>query len=925
MRYDLFRSKFRFLVLAGTLTLMVTSCASSKSDPLPLDAQNPNEVDLKQENLEEEGVSYDVQTEDVEHGKIEVSKESAKTGDSITATFMPDKGYSLVQTVINDVYSTTQYEKGTTCYEEFDQIEGGSSVSATFEANDYKVTLVDRYFGKSFSDVHVTYDDVLRLPTSHVDVIGYSLSWYDLQGNLYSDGQTWETDCDVTLYASYVSNTYKVTLDANGGSFANEASSMQVDVTFNSRWSFEKPTRFGYYFGGWYISELFVPSSGNEWSYSTSDVILVAKWNADTYDVTFDLAGGNGTTSTQVSYKEEYSFDVPTREGYSFRGWYLGNESVELSGTWDYSSEDVTLTAKWQADDFILTLNLDGGNGAGSYEVSYGSLYSIPRPSKVGYDFGGWLLDDSIVPESAEEWTYSKKNVTLKANWIARSLGITLDLNGGMGTKSDVVTYGESYSLPTPSRAGYSFLGWYLGDDRIDTEGESWTFSSKNVTLAAKWQKVMYSITLDLDGGVGKKSADVTYGDSYDLGTPTKAGYTFDGWYYGDNRKVETEDDSWVYANGITLKAKWKANSYTANFVGNGGFFKDSLLETYTSTLQSFLFQYGDTKVLTPKRDGYTFAGYYTAASGGKLASIGDSDETECSSVKYNFAYNKTLYAHWTANVYNVVFDLQGGKNVTWEKNTNLTYDTTYTYVVERDGYTFAGWYTEANGNGTRISEVEESKKFTFKWTFLDVTKLYANWIANTYTVQFHLQSGTKKWTTTTKPTLTYDVAYIYTAERDGYNFIGWYTKENGGGTCISDKEDGSFTWKWTNVTDVYAYWQQKGSTISVKIETVQKGISGGYIQSTWISDQTGTFESSSEVSGTYTYTKVTSTTLIISIGFEKTYHYQYGYKASANNSKVTVGTVNTSTSYGNFNSTIDNSSLTDLDIIITITVYKTS
>ena len=171
-------------------------------------------------------------------------------------------------------------------------------------------------------------------------------------------------------------------------------------------------------------------------------------------------------------------------------------------------------------------------------------------------------------------------------------------------------------------------------------------------------------------------------------------------------------------------------------------------------------------------RDGYTFAGWYT-------------DKTFLYKVTFPYDVTKaqTLYAKWEKNTYTVHFDTDGGKPVEPMTTSRIDKEPQTT----RDGYTFAGWYTD--------------KTFLYKVTFpYDVTKaqtLYAKWEKNTYTVHFNTDGGTP-----VEPMTTSRIDTEPQTTRDGYTFDGWYTDK----TFLYKV---TFPYDVTKAQTLYAKWTQ--------------------------------------------------------------------------------------------------------------------
>ncbi len=263
--------------------------------------------------------------------------------------------------------------------------------------------------------------------------------------------------------------------------------------------------------------------------------------------------------------------------------YYLNSTSTQAakhSGD-QYSIEDdveAVSSGVLQSNDMIDLLNGEGDAWVGDDETS---------PINNGYPVLAWqLATDSDDDSQPEETTYT----------------VTLDTNGGT-LRNTSLTYTastEATALPTPTREGYTFLGWQNASSEIVTTyggGETGDY-----TLTATWKATPYTITLDPNGGT-VESTSIEYSvetASTALPTPERAGYTFAGWQTAAGATVTT------YGGGemgdYTLTATWTATAYTITFDLNGGTMKYTSIEYTVATNSTALPQ--------PSRDYYTFAGW---------------------------------------------------------------------------------------------------------------------------------------------------------------------------------------------------------------------------------------------------------------------------------------------------------------------------
>ncbi len=636
-----------------------------------------------------------------------------------------------------------------------------------------------------------------------------------------------------------------VYFNANGGTVSQSSKTVTVGSTYGT---LPTPTRTGYTFTGWYTAA----SGGSQVTASTtvtatSNHTLYAHWNIIPITVYFNANGGNVSTSSKtVYYGSTYgTLPTPTRTGYTFTGWYTaasGGSQVTASSTVTNTSNH-TLYAHWNIIPITVYFNANGGSvSTSSKTVYYGSTYgTLPTPTQTGYTFTGWYTAASGGTKiTASTTVTTAANHTLYAHWTGKTYTVTLNANGGsisvdgnsVTTTSKTVTFGSTYgTLPTPTRTGYTFTGWYTsasGGSKVTSSTKVTTAS--NHTLYAHWTGKTYTVTLNANGGsisvdgnsVTTTSKTVTFGSAYGtLQKPTRTGYTFDGWYTAANGGTNiTANTTVTLAGNHTLYAHWTGKTYTVTLNANGGSISvDGNSVSTTSKTVAFGSTYGT--LPTPTRTGYTFTGWYTSVSGG-------TNITATTTVA--LAGNHTLYAHWTAKTYTVTFNANGGSVSTSSKT--VAFGSAYGSLPTptRTGYTFTGWYTSVSG-GTNITA-------TTTVALAGNHTLYAHWTAKTYTVTFNANGGSisvdGNSVSTTSKTVAFGSAYgsLPTPTRTGYTFKGWYTSVSGG-TNITATTTVALAGNHT----LYAHWTGKtytvtfnanGGSVSTSSKTVMFGSAYG-------------------------------------------------------------------------------------------------
>ena len=571
-----------------------------------------------------------------------------------------------------------------------------------------------------------------------------------------------------TLYAHWTAKTYAVLFDTNGGGTAPASQTVAYDSRATAP---TEPTRTGYTFTGWF-------NGGDKWDFATDAVAgptaLVAHWTANTYRVAFDSNGGSAAPDPEsVDHGQNASAPAePTLPGHVFAGWWT---AADGGRQWNFAGDPVTgdtvLYAHWAKDAYQVTFDTAGGStNPDNASIKPGGLLTAPAdPTKAGYTFDGWY-DESAHP--ATEWDFATGTVTdatdLVAHWTINSYPVTFATDGGSdGPASMTAEYGSKLDQPAdPTKTGYTFGGWYAGD-------QQWDFATDTVTdattLVTHWKVNTYTVTFDTDGGSTTPEETADYGTTVNQpADPTKARYTFTGWYDDTTTKAWDFDADKVAADTL-LTAHWSRNPVTITFDTDGG----------SNNPDNASIEPGDllTAPADPTKTGYTFDGWY--------------DESTHPATQWDFDADTVtdatdLVAHWTINSYPVTFDTDGGSTT---PEGTADYRTTVNQPADptKTGYTFDGWFDGAD-------------RWDFGQVVTSALTLTAHWTAvavNSCTVTFDTDGGSavdairvpcgQRATAPTAPT------------KHGYTFAGWAT---GDGTAYtfgaSVGQDLTLVARWT-------------------------------------------------------------------------------------------------------------------------------
>ena len=721
---------------------------------------------------------------------------------------------------------------------------------------------------------------------------------YDVNGSCVT-GTYWKNNIyqhtgNLTVYAHWTAKNVIVTFHRNTDS--NDTTTSQQTFTYDvvgQKFTDKGWSKTGYTLLGWSTDKNATNASysvtngvSNDWINKNSPKVdLYGVWKANIYTVKYDGNGNTGGSTANSSHTYDTAKALTangyTRTGFSFNGWntkadgsgtaYADKASVKnLSST---NGATVTLYAQWTANKYTVAYNANGGSGTmATDKATYGAGYVTKANafSRTGYTFVGWNekadgtgTDWTNWIGKSWTWTYTK-NITLYAQWTKNSY--YLDLNGvldgksagnitGYGTadiyvdgvqKANDVTdfyqkipYGSKYEIKDIKAViGHTYVGVHSGSI-------TGTIGTSNVGVVLEFKTNKYTVTFDKNNGTGTmKDQTFTYGvkQALTVNAFSRTGYTFTGWNTkadgsGTTYTDKQEVTSLTAADGatITLYAQWKINSYTLTYDPNGG------TVTPTSKTLTYGSHYG--ALPTPSRTGYTFTGWFTAASGG--SKVGTATTMG--------AGNTTVYAHWRANVLTVNYYPNGATKVdtssaadgsavsTIDSSAKYRSDT-FNYDASlpsyglwdarrfnRTGYTSTNKYHANSVTGTILldagnnvyTKTQDLASAVGKLLELekgDVTiSIYVDWKANAYTVKYNGNGNTGG--STAGSSHTYDTAKGLTANgytRTGYTFKNWNTKADGSGTSYADKASVKNLSSSNGATvTLYAQWTANKYTVT--------------------------------------------------------------------------------------------------------------
>lgn len=361
--------------------------------------------------------------------------------------------------------------------------------------------------------------------------------------------------------------------------------------------------------------------------------------------ITYNSLGGPEVETVTILPGETIVAPSIEREGYAFGGWYTSsNQGTLLENRWDFTKpvmSAVTLYAKWTINSYSISFVTNGGSTVPTLTYNYHATVQLPFIStKEGFTFNGWFLNEGLT-EPFDVTVMPAQGLTLYAKWIANQYTLSFNADFGSEVTSITADYGTPLQSPaTPTRAGYTFDGWY-SDANLTQPYSFTTMPSQNLLLYAKWIETLYDVTFNANGGTSIASQSVKENDLVEEPIESeRMGYTFSGWYDSATFNTLWDFSQRTVTQHQTLYAKWTANQYTLSFNANLGSEVTAITADYGTSLQS---------PAAPTRAGYTFDRWYS-----------DVNLTQPFTFTTMPAQNLLLYAKWNLVPYLYEFDTAG-------------------------------------------------------------------------------------------------------------------------------------------------------------------------------------------------------------------------------------------------------------------------
>ena len=651
---------------------------------------------------------------------------------------------SVLQEETLDYGSTPTYKKETPTKKrteeytyEFDKwspeitkVTGNQEYKATYKAtkNKYTVTYINE--GKEYHKETALYGNTIKNvenPTKE----GYTfIGWYDINDKKVNHPIT--VTKNMTLYSKYEINSYKVSYYNEGVKYIED---QKINYGENALKPNTNPSKIGYTFKYWSIKE-----NGEEYEFSTKiteDITLYAVYEINKYTVTYINEGTEYHKETAEYGSVVISIQDPTKEGYTFIGWYNeNNEKVTHPVT---VTENITLHSKYEINTYTVSFYHNNEKYVEDQKVNYGESAVKPSidPTKEDYNFSGWVIKGT---NNKYDFTSKvTKDIELESSFTAKpTYTVTFKIENEVILTENVIEGHKVTSKEAPYKKGYLFDKWY-SDEGLTIENNFDEKIMNNKIIYGKYNENKHTVTY-INEGTTYYTEEVLdrFTAKGPSENPSKEGYTFK--YFSKDKKVAF-DYSAEITEDTTLYAVYEINKYTVTYINEESeYHKEEL--TYGSKHE---------KIEDPFKTGYTFTGWY--------------NENE-EKVEYPITVIKdiTLHSKYEINKYTVTFN---------DEDRITTKEVNYNAKVEpvtnqgKTGYTFKYWSIEKGG-----------EEYNFNTLVTENITIYAVYNINKYTVTFKNYDGS----TLQEETLEYRTLPKYKGEAPTrektkeytYTFKGW-------------------------------------------------------------------------------------------------------------------------------------------------------
>ena len=608
----------------------------------------------------------------------------------------------------------------------------------------------------------------------------------------------------------------------------------------------------------------------------TKEDYILSYWSTvpmnESFTVVFETSGGTSIPTQVLEYGRLATIPniIPIKSGFDFNGWYVDNN---YSSLFDFNTpiiENIIIYGKWDVKNNVINVlfNTQGGNIIPNQVIEYNTSATIPTtPTKSNSAFINWYTDLNYTTIFNFS-TLLTSDITLYAKWETNKLTVVFNTQGGNIIPNQVIDYNTSATIPTtPTKENASFINWYT-DLSYTTIFNFTTKLTSSITLYAKWNVNKVTVKFDTQGGNIIPDQLIDY-DTYALNptTPTKANYSFGGWY-----TTNTFETIWNFSTKIktnmTLYTKWLTTKYTIVFDERGGTSKtpNQYLDLNQLVLEPNI----------PIRTGADFNAWYTS----------DKFTKQWNFLSDRIIGSMTLFANWSVDKFTVNFDTVGATKLIDPQLIEYKGYVKIPTTPVRTGYDFDGWFTDSI----------YTKEWVFTTAITTSMTLYAKWNIKKFIITF-TNPGDKVIASQEVPYNSY-VTNPGIPIKEKYEFLGWYpttgttTTQYNFSTPVTGNLTLNGKWKALLYVKFYQYFTTNTNPSLIKTIYIKSGEYVPHeppaIRDTYQFINWSTYAVLDSTAGTYTRTEFNFSSPITTSKALYGYWKRYPYINYSNCTKVT-------------------------------------
>ena len=400
-----------------------------------------------------------------------------------------------------------------------------------------------------------------------------------------------------------------------------------------------------------------------------------AKYDKKTYKVTF-YVNNEVYKTVDVKYGDSIEYPDFDATGGTFSGFKGDVNSI---------TQDTDVYATFIRNEFYIKY-FNGNELLKKETYYYGDIVSITEtaPADTGFEFIGFIYQGQIVNELVMNTNYN-----LYAKFDVKHYKVNCNLDGGIAEDLlSEIKYNEEYILPIPVKDGYTFIGWYLNNEKVEK-----IVNPSDEVIIAKYEPIIYHISYNISDeekvelNLNDVKYDLLFNEEYNLPTLNKDGFIFLGWF-SNNNELYTK----VINESVELTPRFVKAEYTINYYLDGGNTEENL-----KTVIAY-----DEEYVLPEanKSGYTFIGWFES---------NDSDVL----IKNVKNQDINVYARYQKITYKITYHLDGGECA----NLINEFSADSEVILEtptKKGYKFIGYFDSEN---TLVSKLENKDYELFaKW-----------------------------------------------------------------------------------------------------------------------------------------------------------------------------------------------------------------